>query len=142
VTPGVQLVGEQTGTALVALQSQALAHVFPSRSEGLAFTTLEAGGYARLAVMSDIPANREVSGGHALFTSLEDSESLIQALIQAASMSATERRYIGNAFASHIKSHYSFPERIDETIRAYREVLQGDGLLTSPVPLAEHFLRP
>lgn len=142
VTPGVQLVGEQTGTALVALQSQALAHVFPSRSEGLAFTTLEAGGYARLAVMSDIPANREVSGGHALFTSLEDSESLIQALIQAASMSATERRYIGSAFAAHIKSHYSFPERIDETIRAYREVLQGDGLLTSPVPLAEHFLRP
>ncbi|MBP6944516.1 glycosyltransferase family 4 protein [Patescibacteria group bacterium] len=141
-TPGVQLLGEQTGASLASLQALALAHVFPSRSEGLAFTTLEAGGYGRLAIMSDIPANREASGGSALFIPVGDEEALIQALIQAASMTASERRYLGQGFAAHVKTQYNFTERVDEMIRVYREVLHGQGTLTTPLPLAEHMLRP
>lgn len=141
-TPGVRLLGEQVGAALTTLQSQALAHVFPSRSEGLSFTALEAGGYTRMAVMSDIPANREASGGHALFVPLNDKEALIQALIQVASMPASERSYHANRFATHVKIQYSFAERVDEIVRVYRELAEGSSVLTSSVPLAQYLLRP
>lgn len=140
--PGVRLVGEQVGAPLAALQSQALAHVFPSRSEGLAFAALEAGGYARMAIMSDIPANREAGGGHALYVPLNDHEALIQALIQVVSMPAAERQYHANHFATHVKIQYSFAERIDEIVRVYRELLDGTGTLITPMPLAEYLLRP
>lgn len=141
-TSGVRLLGEQVGATLSALQSQALAHVFPSRSEGLSFAALEAGGYARMAVMSDIPANREASGGHAMFVPLDDREALVQALIQVSSMPANERQYHANHFATHVKIQHSFAERIDEIVRVYRELLDGNGVLTSVVPLAQYLLRP
>lgn len=140
--PGVRMVGEQMGASLAALQSQALAHVFPTRSEGLAFTALEAGGFARAAVMTDIPANREVSGGHALYVPLQDQEALVQALIQMCSMPASERRYLAKQFASHVNIHYSFSERVDEVMRVYRELVDRSSELVSTVPLAEYSLRP
>lgn len=139
--PGVRLLGEKTGAELVALQAKALAHVFPTRSEGLAFSALEAGAYARAAVMTDIPANREVSGGSALFVPLEDQEALIQAIIQIVSMPSAERRYLGNGFATHVSLRYRFGERIDEVVRVYRELHEHESTLVSSVPLAEHSLR-
>ena len=39
-TPGVQFVGERNGDSLRALQAYALAHVFPTSSEGLSFSML------------------------------------------------------------------------------------------------------
>ncbi len=129
--PNVRLLGEQVGPMLSTLQSQAMAHLFPSRSEGLSFAVLEAAGYGRMALMSDIPANREAGGGYGIYVPLADQEALVQALIQLANMSNTERQHHANNFATHVKIRHSFAERVDEVARVYRELLDEKNTVAS-----------
>ncbi|MGB5445873.1 MAG: glycosyltransferase family 4 protein, partial [Psychromonas sp.] len=60
-TPGVILTGFQTGQKLKALFSQARLFVIPSYHEGLPIALLEAMSFSLPAIMSNIPANLEVS---------------------------------------------------------------------------------
>lgn len=55
----IKLVGWQTGETLQALNEAALIYIQPSEAEGMSMSLLEAMGYGRQVLVSDIPANME-----------------------------------------------------------------------------------
>lgn len=59
-TPGVVMLGRQTGEALAELYSHAGVFVLPSSHEGQPIAVLEAASYGLSAILSDIPAHREI----------------------------------------------------------------------------------
>jgi glycosyltransferase involved in cell wall biosynthesis len=60
-TPGVVLLGHQSGPALAELYSNAGAFVLASSHEGQPIAVLEAASYGLAMVLSDIPAHREIA---------------------------------------------------------------------------------
>jgi glycosyltransferase involved in cell wall biosynthesis len=59
-TPGVVMLGQQNGEALAELYSHAGVFVLPSSHEGQPIAVLEAASYGLSAILSDIPAHREI----------------------------------------------------------------------------------
>jgi len=59
-TSGVVMLGQQTGEALAELYSHAAVFVLPSSHEGQPIAVLEAASYGLSAILSDIPAHREI----------------------------------------------------------------------------------
>lgn len=129
--PGVKLLGERYGMELAALQAHAMAHVFPTQSEGLAFAMLEAGAFARPAIMTALPQNREALGSSAVEVRLNDVEDLAQGLINMASLPADTREAMGIATRAHVERTYKPVDRLDDLDRFYREVLGQSSELTS-----------
>jgi len=120
-TPGVIVLGERSGKELQALQAGALAHVFPTASEGLSLAIVEACQFERLVVATDIPANIEATGGHMLAVRPLDVHSLMNGLIQAAELSAADRQLIASGAQTHVTSVHHFDDRLDDLERLYRE---------------------
>jgi glycosyltransferase involved in cell wall biosynthesis len=65
-TPGVVLLGRQTGDALAELYTHAGTFVMPSSHEGQPIAVLEAASYGLSVILSDISAHREIGlpGAH------------------------------------------------------------------------------
>lgn len=130
--PGVRFLGERFGSELRTLQAHATAHVFPTLSEGLALAMLEAGSYARPAIMTGLPQNREALGHQTLEVKMNDEQDLARALIQMASLSLDERRAMGQASYEHVKRVFDVEDRIDDMDILYREVVGRSTVLTTP----------
>jgi glycosyltransferase involved in cell wall biosynthesis len=79
-TPGVVLLGRQTGNALAELHTHAGFFVSPSSHEGPPITALEAARYGLPAILSDIPAHREIAVSGTRFFPVGDIASLEQHL--------------------------------------------------------------
>ncbi len=137
--PGVQLLGERSGEELAALQAHTLAHVFPTSSEGLAFAMLEAGAYARPAIVTDLAQNREATGGHAMHVRVRDVEDLCRGLIEVVTLSEESRMRMGWAMQQHVAERFSFADRLDEIERVYAELAYGHRHLVSvhPFPILQ-----
>ncbi len=130
-TPGVMMLGQRSGKELTALQAGALAHVFPTVSEGLSLSLVEACQLRRLVIATDIEANVEATSGSMLPIRPRDVESLTNALIVAAQMDARDRERFTEVAARHsIKSH-DMSDRIDDMERVYREMCGQPMALTT-----------
>lgn len=131
--PAVQLLGERTGSELAALQAHAMAHVFPTSSEGLSVAVMEAAAYARPIVASDIEPNREATGGHMIAARPGDVDALADALIELATLSKAQRSVLGRAAQAHVAKEYHPEERIDDVARLYQGVYSGELALVTPI---------
>lgn len=128
---GVRLLGERCGMELAAIQAHAMAHVFPTQSEGLAFAMLEAGAFARPAIMTALPQNREALGTSAIQVRMNDVDDLAEGLISMVSLPLAEREAMGLATRAHVEKTYRSLDRLDDLDRFYREVLGQSVELTS-----------
>jgi glycosyltransferase involved in cell wall biosynthesis len=79
--PHVRLLGRVPDAELDALEACALAVVLPSHLEGFGFTPLEGLVRGSAAIVSDIPALRELLGGGAYYTAPGDPDALADALL-------------------------------------------------------------
>ncbi len=125
-TPGVQYLGERCGTELEVLQAHALAHVFPTSSEGLAYTLLEAAGFARPVVVTNLPQNREATGEFGLEVRARDRKDLARGLQEIVCMEAGARDRMGLKMQEHVKQFFSFSDRVDDVALLYQELCTGE----------------
>lgn len=137
--PNVKMLGERCGEELYALQSGALAHVFPSSSEGLAFTTIEACQYGRPVIASDIIANREATGGWMIPVPVNDIDALAQSLIHIVQLPADSLKTLGGRAKEHVDHAHDIDDRSCDMIRVYHDVLGKSRDLVTPLSL-EHLL--
>ncbi len=79
-TPGVVMLGHQSGDALAELYSHAGIFVLPSSHEGQPIAVLEAASYGLALILSDIPAHRELAMRGARLIALGDVAGLAREL--------------------------------------------------------------
>ena len=121
--PGVVMLGEQSGNALRGLQAHALVHVFPTASEGLSLAILEAAVSAKPIIASDLPENREATGGLAWEVAANDPAALAEKLIEVAALPPTERARVGAAVQSHVQKTFVTSLAIDDILNSYQTLL-------------------
>lgn len=129
--PNVKLLGERYGMELAALQAHAMAHIFPTLSEGLAFAMLEAGAFARPAVITALPQNQEALGSSVIKVRLNDVDDLARGLIELVQLSPKERQRMGEETRRHVEKAFHPVDRIDDLDRFYRELCGRSAELTS-----------
>lgn len=132
-TPGVLMLGQRFGKELTALQASALAHVFPTVSEGLSLSLVEACQLNRLVIATDIEANIEATNGAMLRIRPRNIESLSNALIQAAEMNPSDRARVSSQAQRHALASHDLNDRIDDMERIYLETLGRPVNLTSQI---------
>lgn len=132
-TPGVLMLGQRSGKELIALQARALAHVFPTASEGLSLSLVEACQLNRLIIATDIDANVEATNGAMLRIRPRDVGSLANAFIQAALMDPADRARLAATASRHALASHDSNDRIDDMERLYLEVSGRPTVLVSPI---------
>lgn len=134
--PGVIMLGEKFGKDLAALQAHALAHVFPTSSEGLSIAVMEACAYKRPVIATNIEPNIEATDGHMIRVKPLDVTDLSEGLIELASRSEAERKAMADAAYGHLIREYHPGDRVDDTLRVYYESLTNDPRLLTPVAIS------
>lgn len=130
--PGVIMLGERVGKELQVLQAQAVAHVFPTVSEGLSLAVIEAAAFARPIVSSDIRPNDEAHGGFAVRVRTGDVDDLAKGLVKILSLQKDEAQKMADNAHAFVCRQFHAQDRIDDVVRLYQEVLTGDSTLVTP----------
>jgi glycosyltransferase involved in cell wall biosynthesis len=120
-TPGVVLLGTQTGDALSELYTHAGVFVLPSSHEGQPIAVLEAMSYGCPTILSDIPPHREIAAPSAQFVPVGDIAGLEQRLKQAFGTPA-ERRGETSEQERFMQQH-DWREIARHTVNVYRSAL-------------------
>jgi glycosyltransferase involved in cell wall biosynthesis len=119
VTPGVIMLGVQTGEALAALYAGAGAFVLPSSHEGQPIAVLEALSYGCPVVLSDIPAHVEIGASGARYFAAGDTDTLA-AQLGAASEGG---RQSNEAEQARILRAHNWTRIAESTLEVYRAAL-------------------
>ena len=105
-------------------------YVFPSLTEGMSNSLLEACAWGRVVVASDIPANREVLGeSYPLFFTPADTGSLVDALSRAFDDEAVRREAL-KRIAARMKAH-SLDSVVVRLERLLESAVVGDGRVSA-----------
>lgn len=118
-----RLIGEQHGESLAALQAHATCHLSVSASEGMSIALLEGLANARPAIVSDIPANVEVTGNIAPIVPVGDVHALSYAMEYVAFMDDTERDALGQTLCARIRARHDWHRIAQMTQYVYEEAL-------------------
>jgi glycosyltransferase involved in cell wall biosynthesis len=121
--PYVRLVGERHGVELASLQNHAACHLSVSESEGMSISLLEAMAMARPVIVSDIPANVEVTGGLAPRVPAGDAHTLSDAMECAALLTDEERDHAGRTLQNVVRERHDWDRIAEATLRVYQEAL-------------------
>jgi glycosyltransferase involved in cell wall biosynthesis len=119
--PRIILTGYITGEPLNQVFTHARLFVLPSYHEGLPIALLEAMSYGLSALVSDIPANKEVRLPPECYFQCGDVEDLkakIRVFLRK-ELSHEEQQEMRN----QIKEKYNWDKIADQTIEVYRKVL-------------------
>jgi glycosyltransferase involved in cell wall biosynthesis len=131
-TPGVVLLGYQTGDALAELFTHAGFFVLPSSHEGQPIAALEAISYRCPIILSDIPAHREIGTSITEFVRVGDVAALARSL--KAKCAAAAYRDPGVIEHEHFMRSHDWQEIAERTLSVYLSALsQGEGLDYGPV---------
>lgn len=122
-TPGVVMLGHQTGVALAELYSHAGLFVLPSSQEGQPIAVLEAASYGLPVVLSDIEANRELAVPQARYFAVGDVAALAAQLEDICATPAAERLAAGD-YAGLLAKH-DWRAIAQQTLAVYCDALSG-----------------
>lgn len=127
--PSIVFTGIQTGETLKSLFAHCYALVHPSESEGLSLTILEAMGYGKCVLSSDIPENLELTAVHGLTFEHGNVNDLAKKIIELFQKSEQMER-IGKSAQSFIALSYDWKNIAETTEYLYELVaLQGKTLV-------------
>jgi glycosyltransferase involved in cell wall biosynthesis len=118
-TPGVTMLGVQSGEALAALYAGAGAFVLPSSHEGQPIAVLEALSYGCPVVLSDIPAHREIEANGARYFAPGDTEGFAAQLRAA----CESERKLNEAEHARILRAHNWTRIAESTLEVYRAAL-------------------
>lgn len=127
--PNVIFPGFVTGRLLEELFSNAEFFVFPSRTEGLSISLLEAMSYGRCVLASDIAANQEVVSDKGFCFQAENTEDLRRSMLRLiANPQLTEA--VGRKAREHVSKYYNWDSIVDKIEQVYIDVLKRRGKAT------------
>jgi len=129
--PSIVLTGNQSGETLHSLFSHSYATVHPSESEGLPIAVLEAMGYGKCVLSSDIPENLELTKDHGVTFktgSVKDLAEKMKMLLENPDLVRT----VGTEARTHIAKHYDWKD-IAETTDYLYELLWLEPELTKQI---------
>jgi glycosyltransferase involved in cell wall biosynthesis len=129
-TPGVVMLGHQSGDALAELYSHAGVFVLPSSHEGQPIAVLEAASYGLALLLSDIPAHRELALPGARLIALGDVAGLAQQLETFFAAPVPER--MAAAERDRLLAKHDWLNIAQQTLAVYFDALSSDGLAAVP----------
>lgn len=131
-TQHVYLLGERVGDEVRAFQAHAFAHVFPSGSEGMPFSLLEAGASGQICIATNLPQHREALGTGFLPVESGSIESLTHALCIAVSMSQEDRDQLTRAARTRIENQFAPEDRIRDVDALYQSSVTAHASIAYP----------
>ncbi len=122
-TPGVVMLGHQTGAALAELYSHARVFVLPSSHEGQPIAVLEAASYGLPLILSDIPAHREIALPSARYFEVGDIATLAEQLEALFAMPAVEK--LDAVERARLMARHDWHAIAQRTLGVYFDALSG-----------------
>lgn len=129
-TPGVVMLGHQSGDALAELYSHAGLFVLPSSHEGQPIAVLEAASYGLPLILSDISAHRELALPGAQLVAVGDVAALADRLDAFFASAVPERMAASDR--DRILAKHDWHNVAQQTLAVYCETLSNDGLAAVP----------
>lgn len=114
------MTGFVQGQLLEELYSNCSLYVLPSDVEGMPISLLEAMGYGKRCLVSDIPENVELAGEHAMYFKHGDQEELRKKLQEAI---ATQQ---GDQMENrkYVQEHFNWDFVTEQTVEVYRQAIE------------------
>jgi glycosyltransferase involved in cell wall biosynthesis len=129
-TPGVVMLGHQSGDALAELYSHAGVFVLPSSHEGQPIAVLEAASYGLALILSDIPAHRELALSGARLIALGDVAALAHQLETFFAAAIPER--MATHERDRVLAKHDWLNIAQQTLGVYFAALSNDGRAAAP----------
>ena len=132
-TPGVVMLGHQTGENLAELYTHARLFVMPSSHEGQPIAVLEAASFGLAVILSDIPAHREIALARARYFKVGDIAALTEHL--AAMFAAPVVEKLDAVERARLTSRHDWHTIAQHTLAVYFNALSGaksGGLADAP----------
>jgi glycosyltransferase involved in cell wall biosynthesis len=129
-TPGVVMLGHQSGDALAELYSHAGVFVLPSSHEGQPIAVLEAASYGLPLILSDIAAHRELALPSARLVAVGDVAALAAQL--EAFFAAPVPQRMAASDRDRVLARHDWLNIARQTLAVYCEALSNDGVAAVP----------
>lgn len=129
-TPGIVMLGHQSGDALAELFSHAGVFVLPSSHEGQPIAVLEAASYGLSLILSDIAAHRELALPSARLVEVGDVVALADEL--DAFFAATIPQRMAATDRDRMLARHDWHNIAQQTLTVYCETLSNDGVAAVP----------